>query len=545
MHDPNTENEVQRFEREVQQKMEELEFSPSEAVWTNVALAVGKEKKRRVPFFWLVLIPVILAAGTAGIYFASHPSGPTSITALPATTGLSTPQTAPSGPAVTPSAAAPESGAIQPKTSSSATSSSPGAPLSSVTTSPNTPLPTKQREDAIAHRTSPINSGATASRPAIPATSTPSSTPAQTRGRGVIAASTGTHLPASHPHRAAADQPGTIASTDGEIEQNPGLTKQATVTSAPGLTPTSGEEHSSKPVSINLRPVTGNKAPSILAAPLSPAAGKLSLAKKTTLNLKHPWEAGFTAGIGVSSLNQNLFKGAGITTNDSRVFSPAPVTAAANQTYTSKIQPDLSFWAGIFVQKALQKNISVSVGLNLHYYSTKVYTGDKVSNTLASSYYYSPGNYLLSLAAAPGPGQTYPYYTAGDKQVFINRYYFLEIPGSIQWQITHSRIMPLFWEGGFSLSYLMSSNALYYNTHAGVYYKDAGVTNKTQFNISTALMIGIPYKGLDLQLGPQMQYGLTNLLNTGTGGQHLLYGGLKLVIIPGKKGKSSGRFRER
>jgi hypothetical protein len=218
-----------------------------------------------------------------------------------------------------------------------------------------------------------------------------------------------------------------------------------------------------------------------------------------------------------------------------------PVTTAAARTYISKVQPDLSFWAGIFVQKPILNDLSVSVGLNLHYYSTKVYTGDKISNLTLSNnnYIYSPSNQSLASIAAAGPGQSYPYYAAGDQQTFINRYYFLEIPGSIQWQISHNPRMPLFWEGGFSLSYLVSSNAIYYNTKAGVYYKDGEVTNRTQFNISTALMIGIPVKGIRIQVGPQLQYGLTGLLNAQTaGGQHLFYGGLKLVVFPGKSHKA-------
>lgn len=249
----------------------------------------------------------------------------------------------------------------------------------------------------------------------------------------------------------------------------------------------------------------------------------------------------------MSSLNQTLFKSSAVTANDTRnLAAPVAVTGlTATKNYVSKIRPDLSFWAGIFLQKPILNNLSVSVGLNLHYYSAKVYTGDKVVNN-ASNYYYSPATSLLASAAAPTPAQYYPYYTAGDNQTFINRYYFLEIPGSIQWQISHNRIMPLFWEVGGTLSYLMSSNAIYYNTKAGVYYKDGNVSNKTQFNLSTALMVGIPFSGLQMQVGPQLQYGVTNLLNTqNSGGQHLFYGGLKLVIFPGKLHKSSKHlFRE-
>src|SRR6266567_6856827 len=73
MHNPKlSENEVQRFEKEVQQKMEELEFSPSAAVWENVAKAVRVEKKRRVPFFWLWFLPALLLVGGTGFYLMTR-----------------------------------------------------------------------------------------------------------------------------------------------------------------------------------------------------------------------------------------------------------------------------------------------------------------------------------------------------------------------------------------------------------------------------------------------------------------------------------------
>jgi hypothetical protein len=82
----------------------------------------------------------------------------------------------------------------------------------------------------------------------------------------------------------------------------------------------------------------------------------------------------------------------------------------------------------------------------------------------------------------------------------------------------------------------MGSSAVYYNTHSGVYFKDGGVANHTQFNLSTALMVGLPIHGLRAQIGPQIQYGLTPLLNTELSGeQHIFYGGIRLVVFPGKK----------
>ena len=61
-----------KFEKEVQRKMEELEFSPSETVWTNIEREVTRGKRRRrIPFFWLWMAPALLLSGAAIGYFAS------------------------------------------------------------------------------------------------------------------------------------------------------------------------------------------------------------------------------------------------------------------------------------------------------------------------------------------------------------------------------------------------------------------------------------------------------------------------------------------
>src|SRR6185503_859950 len=69
MHDP-------KFEKEVQKKLEELSFSPSEAVWTRVERAVNEKRRRRTPLFWFFLLPSLGLAGAGIIYFSKHQTAP-------------------------------------------------------------------------------------------------------------------------------------------------------------------------------------------------------------------------------------------------------------------------------------------------------------------------------------------------------------------------------------------------------------------------------------------------------------------------------------
>src|SRR6202000_2058176 len=97
MHDP-------KFEKEVQQKMEGLEFSPSESVWTNVQQAVGNQQHtRRIPFLWRLLVPALFILGAGTFVYVRHTSS-SSKTSSPAVVASAS-SAAPSS-AATPAAAA-------------------------------------------------------------------------------------------------------------------------------------------------------------------------------------------------------------------------------------------------------------------------------------------------------------------------------------------------------------------------------------------------------------------------------------------------------
>src|SRR5260221_13813806 len=61
------------FEKKVQQRMEELEFTPSGEVWKEVEYRIRKEKKKRRIFFWLPLLSLALGGAiTAAIWLTNN-----------------------------------------------------------------------------------------------------------------------------------------------------------------------------------------------------------------------------------------------------------------------------------------------------------------------------------------------------------------------------------------------------------------------------------------------------------------------------------------
>ncbi|HUB59159.1 MAG TPA: hypothetical protein VL978_00575 [Puia sp.] len=259
---------------------------------------------------------------------------------------------------------------------------------------------------------------------------------------------------------------------------------------------------------------------------------------------RHPWRAGFAAGGGAASIYSHA--GAGLATSPSPTnYSPgyasyginAPnygvpqpfataynMTAAASKQNETYIKAAYSYWAGIYGEKQLSVRWMVDIGLNLHYYSVRFETTNQVL-------FYAPSSSSLFAATSLTYTNSNNNYSGGELQTYDNRYYFLEVPVTVQRRLNRNRMLPLFWRGGAVVSYLMSSNALYYNAADGDVEKDNGVIRHTQASLQSGLMLGLPVRGVQVQAGPEVQYALTNMLTTGSGGGHMVYGGMRVTLM--------------
>jgi hypothetical protein len=242
-----------------------------------------------------------------------------------------------------------------------------------------------------------------------------------------------------------------------------------------------------------------------------------------------PWEAGFVAGGGISRLNRlNSAQAAAALSFTAASFYRINGSSQGNA-YISDVRSDAAFSGGVYLQKAITDRWTFNTGMTLHYYSSGITIGQQVN-----TYVQASASFLNPSALATVPSAAV--YSAGNRQSFTNKYYFLELPLNMQWRVNKSHLLPLFLEGGFSLARLMSANALLYDSETGVYSKQGNQINKTQLYVSTALMAGLPLHGLHIEVGPQVQYGLTPIVDGHSlGDQHFFYAGIRLVVIPGKK----------
>jgi hypothetical protein len=265
----------------------------------------------------------------------------------------------------------------------------------------------------------------------------------------------------------------------------------------------------------------------VSAAALAAEKGMVRLS--TLSRPRRPWEAGFVAGGGIDRLNR-----LDVSQANNAVSNAASSLYSLNRTAVSKnsisdVQPDASFYAGIYLQKPISERWTFNIGLDIHYYSIRMSIGQQVNTSVPAS-----GTFLTQTTLTATQAQMV--YTVGDEQTYTNRYYMLELPVAMQYRINRSRILPLFLEGGVSVSRLMGANALFYNPTTGLYLKSENVLNKTQLDLSSSLLVGLPFHGIRIQAGPQVQYGLTPLINSqGLGDQHFFYTGIRFVVLPGRK----------
>jgi len=264
----------------------------------------------------------------------------------------------------------------------------------------------------------------------------------------------------------------------------------------------------------------------VRAAALSAERGMVRLSELS--RPKRPWEAGFVAGGGVDRLNRLDASHANAAVSYSAASFYSLNQSAVSKKSISDVRPDASFYAGVYLQKAVSARWTFNTGVDLHYYSVRMSVGQQLNTYVpASATLLAP----VAFAAAP---QTV--YTVGNQQTYTNRYYMLQLPVAMQYRINWNRMLPMFLEGGASVSRLMGSNALFYNPSSGLYLKSDNILNKTQIDLSSSLLVGLPFHGVRIQAGPQVQYGLTPLLNSqGLGDQHFLYTGIRLVVLPGRK----------
>lgn len=187
--------------------------------------------------------------------------------------------------------------------------------------------------------------------------------------------------------------------------------------------------------------------------------------------------------------------------NRQQSFGTAPnySTGTANSGGTfydrsSPVKKDWSLSVGIAATKRLSKRTSFSTGVQYRYYSNSILVGNKITqDTVLANFavrqYYSGNNATL--------------------QSYRNQYHFISVPVNIDWQLLQK--IPLHLHAGISLQYLIQTNALRFDAATKSYFNNKKAFNSIQLFSELGLSYSVFLKQHVLLFGPQLQYGLTRI----------------------------------
>jgi Outer membrane protein beta-barrel domain len=236
-------------------------------------------------------------------------------------------------------------------------------------------------------------------------------------------------------------------------------------------------------------------------------------AKNKVAGKKKKIEWGINVNAGVSNISQSFSR---LLSNTpafdlNYLSSPTAGTNNSSPAGSSGVKPGFGFAAGIFISKSLGKNVSLLAGLNYNYLSTSLTTGGKIDTGV------SVGQYR--------PGSTATY---------TNRFHFIEVPVMIEKQLGSLSRFSI--EAGVAFSLLAGSNALQYDGQKNIYYVDNSYINKAQWSLQAGFNYRLLQKKIKLEIGPQFNYGINKFFKKELyGSRHLFFAGVSTRIFLGKK----------
>ncbi|MGN6401068.1 MAG: hypothetical protein ACTHMD_11480 [Flavisolibacter sp.] len=222
--------------------------------------------------------------------------------------------------------------------------------------------------------------------------------------------------------------------------------------------------------------------------------------------------SGIGKGLGSLSLNKSL---------DAMAVSSPGTAPQNNNQNPSPVKNDISFSIGFVARKKLSDRISFSTGLQYNYYSSNITVGKMRQDSAVYNYSLAQSfsRYYLNSGAS--------------FKDYHNQYHFISLPVSVDWQVLKK--VPLALQAGLSLQQLISTNALLYDAQNNIYFTDKSLFNKTQLFSNLGFSYAIINKEkMSLLIGPQMQYGISKLDKNGSA-KHLFSLGITTQILFQKK----------
>lgn len=213
-------------------------------------------------------------------------------------------------------------------------------------------------------------------------------------------------------------------------------------------------------------------------------------------NKKSKWDIGFSGGLGTGRLTNGQISGIGKKSLAENFSSTAGSFPQGMTSYADSIPLTGTAWQlGVYAKRKIGKKVDISTGLNFSAYTVKQRIGVFVDSVRTVS------NDLNSVTSGG-------FYRAGSLKNYPNRYYYLQVPLLLHWQVNRGeKLSPLVWENGLAVSFLVGSNAVVYDRDSRIFFKDKKVYNTVNLVYQSAFMTRLfKEKKHPLSIGIAYQY---------------------------------------
>ena len=468
------------FEKQVQQKMNNLKMNPSGEVWDKVALDIDKKKKDRKIFYVFSLLTLLLI--TSALWWSYRGENRIDTQKSIAAKQISTPAAKKSASAATVNSAKLQAGEDR------------KIPVMDNESQPSQAVP-EQNHAKVTRINRSINSGQKWLRP----------TTLSKQETRVQASTDPTEREALETYVSAEIIPGLISPREPASNGRVSFSTVSTLKKRLLVIDTAKLRAGLPPVQ------NGNLSP----------AGKSTNSKT---NDKKAFRFGLNFSGGISATRSSyLGIGNAAVSSDLQYNSPIPSNGGGTNSPVvsshSVVTDGLGLMIGMYAHRSLTSKTSLLVSLNYKYYSTKITVGTRVDSV------YNNAN------------NTY-YYRSGTTTQYNNRFHFIELPVALSFQLSKAQsIRPVYLNTGLAVSRLLNANALQLNPTNSSYYQNSVPFNKTNIDVSLQLMFSLQKRQPNaLQVGPHLNYSLTKMADEGIyKGSHYSYLGIRLQKGLGRK----------